>query len=236
MCLLSSLYVLGRPAAASEATAAPPESAFNFFYERAIAAYQAGRYAAAIEDLLVAYKMQPEPRLLFNIAQSHRKMGDARQAKQFFTRYLATDKEISAEMKEEIERSIAELDAEVAARSASAANPLPPANVKPPSPGPALVQAQAPQSVHKMPRWPKVLGSLLIVGGAGVMISGITFLALDGQCTEPPVPPAIECGRVYQLLIPGAAQTAVGGGLLLAGTLTLVIPYAVSARARSSSK
>ncbi|MFO0578060.1 MAG: hypothetical protein U1A78_28970 [Polyangia bacterium] len=49
-------------------------------------------------------------------------------------------------------------------------------------------------------------------GGVGLLASGITFLALEGRCTEPPVPPAVQCGRLYQLLTPGAVQTALGGG------------------------
>jgi hypothetical protein len=168
-----------------------------------------------IEDLLVAYKMQPEPRLLFNIAQSHRKLGESAKAKEYFTQYLKADKDISAEKRGEIERYLAEL------------------RVLPPRSNPALVEVGP--IVPKVPLWPKVLGPLLIVGGAGVAISGITFLALDGKCSVPPEPLALECGRVYQLFNAGVAQTALGGGLLLAGTLTLVIPYAVTARARRAA-
>lgn len=245
MGLLSSPLGLGRRAEAVEAVAAPPESAFNFFYERAIASYRAGRYAAAIEDLLIAYKLQPEPRLLFNIAQSQRKLGDAAKARQFFSQYLAEDKEISAEKRAEIERALGELDAELATSRARAAHVAPPqASPTPPAPS-ALPTSPSPttqpaasapeQRAYPVPRWQKALGSLLIIGGAGVLIPGVTFLALDGRCTQPPVAPAVECGRVYDLLLPGAAQTAVGSSLLVAGVLTLVIPYARAARLQSSS-
>lgn len=248
MGLLSSPLGLGRRAEAVEAVAAPPESAFNFFYERAIASYRAGRYAAAIEDLLIAYKLQPEPRLLFNIAQSQRKLGDAAKARQFFSQYLAEDKEVSAEKRAEIERALGELDAELATSRARAANVAPPqasppppppltASTLPTSPSPTTQPAaSAPeQRAYPVPRWQKALGSLFIIGGAGVLIPGVTLLALDGRCTQPPVAPAVECGRVYDLLLPGAAQTAVGSGLLVAGVLTLVIPYARAARLQSSS-
>src|SRR5438105_3902618 len=100
LCLLLSIFLLSRHAAAEEPGAeASPESAFTHLYERAVASYQAERYAAAVEDLLAAYQLQPEPRLLFNIAQSHRKMGDIRKAGQYFEQYLEVDKDISVGMK-----------------------------------------------------------------------------------------------------------------------------------------
>jgi hypothetical protein len=172
-----------------------------------------GRYAAAIEDLLVAYKIQPAPRLLFNVAQSYRKLGDAPRAKQYFEQYLATETEISAEKKAQVERYIAELTAQPALLASrqllpKAATPVP----------------------YRVLRWQKVLGGLLIVSGVGLLAPGISFLAIDGRCTAEPVFPAVECDRIYSLLLPGAALTAVGGSLTIAGTLTLVIPYAKSVR------
>lgn len=42
----------------------------------------------------------------------------------------------------------------------------------------------------------------------------------------------MQCSRVYQLLTADVAQTALGGGLLIRDTLTLVIPNVRAARAR----
>lgn len=204
-------------AAEDPAAAARTDSAFSVLYERALAAYQAGQYADAIEALLVAYKLQPEARLLYNIAQAHRKLGDLRKSREYLEQYLAADREIATDMREDIQRQITELTAKERAAVPSAAKPD---------------KATSDPAPYRVQRWHKALGSLLLLGGAGLLTAGITFLALDGHCTEPAAPPAVQCGRVYQLLTPGAAQTALGGGLLIGGTLTLLIPSVRAARSR----
>jgi len=233
VCLWVSLIGLIKPALAAEEGPAPAEirakSEFSQVYERAVAAYQARRYAAAIEDLLAAYKLKALPRLLCNIAQSYRRLGELHKAKEFFKQYLEADKAIALEMKGEIERYIVEIDEEEAAAKSSVAT-APKLDVSLPAKNDVVSE---PPSIHRLPRWQKALGTSLIVGGAGVLTAGIVFLALDGKCTEPPVAPAVACGFMYQSTAAGAAQTAVGSGLLIAGTLSLVIPYAMSSRSRS---
>lgn len=224
MLTISELAIAGGTASA----AASSETTFEELYERALAAYQAGSYAAAIEDLLAAHKLHPEPRLLFNIAQSYRKLGDFRKAKQFFELHLERDKDISAEMKVEVERYVSEFtEPQLRSRQGTPtdAAPVPIA----PQTSSQLMVRRGPEP-YAVKRWHKTLGSLLVIGGAGLTTAGVTFLAIDGQCTAEPAPPAVECGRVYQVLAPGAAQAAVGGGLLVAGMLTLVIPYLKSAQ------
>lgn len=231
--LMLYLLLFGRTVSAAEdpAASARTDSAFSVLYERAQAAYQAGQYADAIEALLVAYKLQPEPRLLYNIAQAHRKLGNIQKSREYFEQYLAADREIPADMREEINRHITELTAQE-----RAAAPPPVQTPTQSSPAPPITgssQATKDPAPYQMQRWHKVLGSVLILGGVGLLTSGITFLALDGRCTEPVVPPAVQCGRVYQLQTPGAAQLALGGGLLIGGTLTLVIPSVRATRSRS---
>lgn len=223
------------------------ESAFSVLYERALVAYQAGHYADAIEALLVAYKLRPEPRLLYNIAQAHRKLGNLRKSREYFEQYLAADREIATDMKAEVQHQITELTAQERA----AAPPPPQTPAQAPAQTPVQTPAQTPvllppklaivdsshasrgPAPYQVQRWHKAVGAVLLVGGAGLLITGITFLALDGRCTEPAAPPAVQCGRLYQLSTPGAVQTALGGGLLLGGALTLAIPGVRAARART---
>lgn len=230
--LLLGLLAIGERAFADGAVsaAASAEASFAELYERALAAYQAGRYTAAIEDLIAAYKLQPEPSLLFNIAQSYRKLGDFRKAKQFFERHQEQDKGISAELKAEVQGYLAEFAAQELRSSGGTTTAAPPIPIAPQASSQLMVRS-GPES-YRVTRWHKLLGSLLILGGTGLTASGVTFLAIDGQCTEDPVLPAVECGRVYQLLAPGAAQAAVGSSLLVAGVLTLVIPYVKFARSQ----
>lgn len=223
ICLSLCLSVHSQRAVAAEATegAAPADSTFAVLYERASAAYKERRYAAAVTDLLTAYKLQPEPRLLFNIAQSYRKMGELQKARQFFEQYLEADKDASAETRSEVRDYLVELAVQKQAAALPARiSPTPTPDGPPP---------------YRMARWQKVLGALLVIGGGVGLASGSTFLALDGQCTAAPIPPAAECGRIYQLLAPGAAQIAVGGGLFTAGVLTLVLPAVKERRARAAA-
>lgn len=116
------------------------ESAFSVLYERALVAYQAGHYADAIEALLVAYKLRPEPRLLYNIAQAHRKLGNLRKSREYFEQYLAADREIATDMKAEVQHQITELTAQERA----AAPPPPQTPAQAPAQTPVQTPAQTP--------------------------------------------------------------------------------------------
>lgn len=75
----------------------------------------------------------------------------------------------------------------------------------------------------------------MLVAGGGLVASGAAFVALDGNCTDEPMAPALVCGRVYRLLTPGAAQLGIGGGLLLGGALSIMIPHLRAARTHRGS-
>ena len=227
-----AMFLLGtlgnsRAAGADESASSPPGASFDTLYTRAAAAYQAGRYAAAIDDLLAAYKLAPEPRLLYNLAQAYRKLGDLNKAEQFFRQYLETDPAIPAERQQEVVRRLEELKGQV------------PAAIAPALVAPAVSFLRAPETVRgdraRAPSFLKVAGSLMFVAGGGLVAAGAAFVALDGNCTAEPMAPALVCGRVYRLLAPGAAQLGIGGGLLLGGALSIMIPHLRAARVHKYS-
>jgi len=84
--LLSSLFLL--LATAGAASAGPVDDRTRGLYERGIAEYQAGEFAAAIRSFEAAYELQPSSQLLFNLAQVHRQRGDVRGALRYYHRYL----------------------------------------------------------------------------------------------------------------------------------------------------
>ncbi len=55
--------------------------------------YTQGRYNKAIEEFEEAYRLDPRPKLLYNIAQSYEKAGDLPKAAEYLERYLKEDKE-----------------------------------------------------------------------------------------------------------------------------------------------
>lgn len=224
--LALGVFLLGtsgnaRAAGADESASSPPGASFDTLYARATAAYQQGRYAAAIDDLAAAYKLAPEPRLLYNLAQAYRKLGEFHEAEHFFRQYLESDPAIPAERQQEVARRLNELTERATA--------IAPALVAP-AVSPQRSPEQARSNQARTPSFVKVAGSLMFVFGGGLVAAGAAFVALDGSCTADPIAPALVCGRVYQLLAPGAAQLGIGGGLLLGGALSILIPHLRAAR------
>jgi tetratricopeptide (TPR) repeat protein len=87
-----ALALLARPAAAqpapTSATAAELDAARAHF-RRAEAEYVAGRHAEALALYRAAHAAVAEPKLLFNIAQCHRALGQYQQAIDALRQYLA---------------------------------------------------------------------------------------------------------------------------------------------------
>src|SRR5262249_50079772 len=54
-------------------------------------AFRAGRYDQAIASYQAAYELAPRPGVLFNIARAYHKKGDAKQALEYYRRYLADE-------------------------------------------------------------------------------------------------------------------------------------------------
>src|SRR5205814_9914043 len=51
------------------------------------------------------------------------------------------------------------------------------------------------------------------VVGLGLLLSGATFLGLDGRCVVEPAPPLLACPQIYTTRTLGTALTAVGAGV-----------------------
>lgn len=77
--------------------------------------YLAGRYALAITEFEAAYALLPEPILLYNLAQAHRKNGSPDKALLFYQRYLAAAPR--ARDRGEVEEKIRDLEAEMSRTS-----------------------------------------------------------------------------------------------------------------------
>src|SRR4051794_36947968 len=57
------------------------------FFDSGVRHYNLGHFQDAIVDFEKAYNIDPAPILLFNIAQSHRQLGDKERALFFYRRY-----------------------------------------------------------------------------------------------------------------------------------------------------
>src|SRR5688572_26189693 len=77
-------------------------------FQRGSAHFNLGEYAEAVLAFEEAYRLQPLPLLLYNIAQSYRYLGDHAKALTFYKTYLREDPR--SRYRAEVQRRIGELE------------------------------------------------------------------------------------------------------------------------------
>lgn len=89
--------------AASPAFAVEDERDFQEHYQRAMQLYRRNILRGALKEFVAAYALNPLPRLLFNMGQLQRKVGDYRDAIESYELYLRTETELPAERRTEVQ-------------------------------------------------------------------------------------------------------------------------------------
>jgi hypothetical protein len=190
------------------------DAVFGERYERAAKLYAAKDYAAAIPALQEAFAIQPVPQLLYNIAQSYRKLGQWSPARVYFEMFRALAKDGSPEVLANVERNILEM------RERELEEKKPEVIEKT-----LIIQEEKP-----LPRWLRPVGIVGGLAGLGLTVTGGVFLGLHGQCTSPAEPPVVQCPQIYETRIPGTALTAVGAGLFVASAVMFGLSFKKPAR------
>ncbi|HEY7958175.1 MAG TPA: tetratricopeptide repeat protein, partial [Polyangia bacterium] len=121
---LAFLCLLSIPAAAHPREGSTKAQAL---YEQGTAEYNLGSYDAALTAFEGAYRLKPDPALLFNIAQCYRQLAKPDDAAREYRAYLRESPK--APNRAEVERLIQDMQNLVAAREAN----KPPTGVQPPS-------------------------------------------------------------------------------------------------------
>ncbi len=210
---LVAVVLVAALAAVSPAYAAHNERRAIALFHKGEAAYNKGRFKEALADFRAAYKADPEPGLLFNIAQCLRRLGRHAAAAAAIERYLDIDKDLPNRADVEAllaeERAAANPPPPPAAAPADAA---PPAAVPtdaapdaPPAEDPAAAQpdvtvapAEAAAPAERAPAqdegvspivWVAVGGTALAVAAGGAVAA---FIALQPA----PVPPSGSLGTI----------------------------------------
>jgi tetratricopeptide (TPR) repeat protein len=147
-----------RAALAQTAQEASPPSTLQGHINAGVRLFAEGRYDEAILAFTEAYRMRPIPRLLFNIAQSHRKAGRPKEALEAYEQFLREETQDTT-LRTEAEGYLAQVRADLA--------PPPP-----PPPPPAAISAPAP--VRPPPRPP------LRRRGWFIAVVSVTAAALAG--------------------------------------------------------
>jgi len=129
------------PAARAQAQKARVEEAKRH-YEEGTTAFNLGDYQTAITEYKAAYKLRPEPVLLYNIGQSCRLANDLQQAVFFYRAYLRNA--TNAPNRHEVEERISRLEEQIALQRSPPNNQLPIGGASPPQdPGRAPPPAES---------------------------------------------------------------------------------------------
>jgi hypothetical protein len=183
-------------------------------YERGLRHYQLAEFAAAVDAFKASYRLSPDPELLFNIAQSYRRMGldGCVDALEFYRNYRVA----TSTPPPELDSRITEMERCVANRPTAEPTPSPP-----PAPPPVEVAdastTHAPSS-ERVSRWPEL--GLAAAGVSGAIVGGW----LRGRAASR----ADELWRLCGSACPeddvsGIRRDAtLGAGLLIAGGLAVV--------------
>lgn len=175
-------------------------------------ANRAKDYPAAQRAAETAYRLRPDPNLLFNLGRFHHKQGHKTEAIEHYQRFLTSgDSSITPKRRQDIDGYLTELRKPDPVASPPPATPL--LTTPPPTTSPLTTQ---PPPLRDQARlgWRFYSGVPLALVGLGLTGVGATVLALDGQCTTNELP----CPRRYSdnlgkgvgMLVPGVVALGVG--------------------------
>jgi tetratricopeptide (TPR) repeat protein len=179
----SSWLLIALPLFAAAASAAPPKpgaaskedpkSAARVLFDYAQREYDLGNFNDALSGYSEAYRLVPEPALLFNIGQCHRQLGQYERAAFFYRRYLALDPESpDAPLVNELIQTMDAKQAELEKKSRQGTPLAVPLT-------PEAQSAERPSSV------PAFLRSKWFWAGVGVVAVGATTTVLLTRSSEP---------------------------------------------------
>jgi hypothetical protein len=165
--------------------AAPPDPAMaaaQQHFEQGTKAYTAGDFERAAHEYQAAYDAEPDPALLYNIAQAHRLGHNAARALFFYRTYL--ERQPNASNRREIEERIRELSIEVGPQA-----PPTDAQITPTVPPPGLLDATlvAPVPRPHKPLYKKgwfwgTMATIAVAVGVGVGLGvGLTRSDVPGS-------------------------------------------------------
>lgn len=185
------------------------------FFDSGVRHYNLGHFQDAITDFEKAYNIDPVPILLFNIAQSHRQLGDKERALFFYRRYL--EQAPNPPNKGEVEQRMKDLTQSLQQEHDLKQKPPPGVETgdhpPPPPPPPTKPNNDVPiMEDHATP----AEGAHPWLAEAYLAPS---FVGFSGRAVDAPVMIAVRAGGSYAIPF-GASSLRVGADVLAA-----VLPY-----------
>jgi tetratricopeptide (TPR) repeat protein len=230
--LALAVFVAALLLVARGARAADPSA--KTFFESGVRHYNLGHFPEAIAEFEKAYNVDPAPILLFNIAQSHRQLGDKERALFFYRRYL--EQAPNAANKGEVEQRMKDLKESLQQERDLKQKPPPgvetkdPVAVTPPPPPPPLnpppddgggITKPGPPPVEAAHPW----------AAEGFLAPG--FITFSGSEVSAPVMFAFRAGLSYAVVSGASGPSTLRIG---ADGLAAILPYTnVASNAKESS-
>jgi tetratricopeptide (TPR) repeat protein len=191
-----------------------------------VAAYDLGQLETAIARFEEAYTLDPNPNILYNLAQAHRQAGRHERAIFFFGSYLRNKP--GAANRGEVEGLIAELEQLLAAAARSRERP--PRSVESPAPASASASPGPLDPRAEKRGWIRDPVGLSLVGG-GVLTAGLgaallvraAGLAGEAATTLDQAEARARHDSAAKTQTAGALCLAAGGTLAVAGAVKLVL-------------
>jgi tetratricopeptide (TPR) repeat protein len=178
---LALAFLVANPVLAAPRRASPSVEAQALDrFEKSVVAYREGRFQQAIQLLLEARELKPEPVLLYNLGRAYEASGKLEEAVDAYGKYLEEDP--GAIDRKGIEAKLATLRAQIEEREALR-KPPPPARVATPAPAPEPPPAPPPADPLRPLPW-IVMGVGALAVGTGVVLRVVAQSKHDDAAQE----------------------------------------------------
>jgi tetratricopeptide (TPR) repeat protein len=185
------LFALALTCAATAGAQAPADAdaRARAHFETGQGLHHLGDYSGAIREFAAGYVLRPRPEFLLNIGQAYRRLGALPEARSMYQRFLVEADPAHASRKE-VERLIAEVDAELArARTpGTLAKPIALAELAAPSPAPAPTPAPPPLTPPPPPPSNRRTVIAVVVVAAVLVVAAAVGLAVGLAYQRDPTP------------------------------------------------
>lgn len=203
--------------------------------DRADRFYERHHYEEALGEYQAAYRLQPYPLILFNLARLHHKQRHWREAIEYYQLYLATeDPQQASRARQLLSETQTEQNHQAMPQSSSRSpgasgrfdvpGPRVDMNLQP---SPGRTSSPAPRSsahsAYPRPLWRIITGGFLLSGGFLSSVFGAAALGANGHCLDP-LGNLASCSPYYNTGGIGTGLLVSGTVELLAGALMIVIP------------
>lgn len=176
---------------------------FNERYRRGTEAYEKQDFELAIKNFQLAYSIKLEPLLLYNIAQSHRKLNHDAEAITYYQAFLNTTETTDGELRKKAGRYLIELRDRHKAQT-------------------RLVYVESAR--ERRPLWRIGLGAGLLATSAIMLGFGGRALYVDGRCVDAPSDGQVKCNAVVDSMGTGVVLIPAGILVAIGGVVTMAIP------------